>query len=183
MQVTNNTSPSFGSIQVNISKMNNYQRGVSNKLFRAIKYSENYSPIAEKDVDIYFLPSKGDDIEVRFMDPYSGRFFRDKDNKIIRQQVGYSGKGNKFWNLADSVIENFRKMVTGEIERPKANVHKVVIGETEMTRINPAKTDEDVYEHAQSLMKELDYTQEEAEQSAFEQYKHLYHIDNKDADF
>ena len=58
MQVTNNTSPSFGSIQVNISKMNNYQRGVSNKLFRAIKYSENYSPIAEKDVDIYFYRLK-----------------------------------------------------------------------------------------------------------------------------
>ena len=83
MQISNNNSTSFGSIQVQISKMNINQRCISDRLFNSLKYSEKYSKLTSdirsgEDLDIYMLPKGKRGIEVRFMDPYSGIFVRDK---------------------------------------------------------------------------------------------------------
>jgi len=91
MQISNNNSLSFGSIQVNLTKMNPSQRRISDRLFNSLKYSDKYSKMTSEvrpgeDLDIYMLPKKGKGIEIRFLDPYSGEFVRDK-NKIIRNEL------------------------------------------------------------------------------------------------
>ena len=184
MQISNNVSPSFGSIQVAYSQMNSYQRNVSEKFFRAVKYSDEYAPYVDKDVDIYVLPSKNKnaDVEILFMDPYSGRFYRGKNGKIIKRPLKYADN-DRFWNFTDKIIEEFKKMAMGAIKRPTADIHKVVMGKTEMTKLNPDKKDESVYAYAKALINSCNFTKEEAENAAYEDYISLYHQNNKDADF
>ena len=182
MQVTNNTSPSFGSIQVALSKMDKNQRGESDKLYKAIKYDDKYSPLAEKDVDIYILPSKTSHIEVRYMDPYSGKFYRKENGEIIKHHLKYLSV-DKFWEFVDKVVNTYCTAAKEEIKRPEANIHNVIMGNTEMTKINPQKTDDILYSYTQDLMKNCGFTQKEAEDFVFDQYTQLYHTNNKDADF
>ena len=184
MQISNTTSPSFGSIQVALSKMNNSQRDISDKFYRAVKYSDDYITYADNDIDIYVLPSKDKkaDVEIRFMDPYSGRFYRGENGKIIKHPLKYD-YSDKFWDFTDNVIANFKKIATGAIKRPTANIHNVIMGKTEMAKLNPDKADDIMYEYTKELMEDCFYTQKEAENVAFEQYKNQYHINNKDADF
>ena len=184
MEIRNNVSTNFKSIQVGLSKMTSNQRRISDRLFRTIKYSEKYSKMtgmeANNDLDIYMLGKPGKGVEVRFMDPYSGNFVRGEDGKIIRTHLG-SLVNEKVEAVADAVIDTYKKIIDGVIKRPKEDVSKMINGKTEMARINPAKQ-EDFYSKAKQY-KDLCCTQQEAEEQAFEEYKSLYHVDNKDADF
>ena len=184
MQISNNNPQSFGSIQVNLSKMNSAQWRVSDRLFNSIKYSEKYSRLtsdvrAGDALDIYFLPKSARGIEVRFIDPYSGQFVRD-NNKIIKGEL-FSTVSDKVESVTDKIVNTYEKIINGVIKRPEEDIAKVIKGDTEMCKINPSK--EYDFSELISEQKRLGLTQEEAEEQAFEQYKDLYHIDNKDADF
>lgn len=181
MQISNNTSPAFGSIQAGITRMDNYQKKVCDTFFRGIKYSEKYSKYAEEDIDVYVLPSKTADIEVRYMDPYSGKFFRDGEGKIIKQPLLYITREG-FWRFTDNVIDTLKKITEGAIKRPKPNIHKVIMADTEMAKLNPYKADDELYNLAQDLVKE-GLTQKDAEKIIYQEYVNSYHIGNKDADF
>lgn len=181
MHISNNTSPSFGSIQVGITKMNEYQRAVSDNFYRGIKYSKEYAKYAEEDVDVYVLPSKTADIEVRYMDPYSGKFFKGDDGKVISQPLLYITKEG-FWRFTDNVIETLKKIMEGAIKRPKADVHKVIMGDTTMAKINPDKADDELYDMVQNQMKD-GVSQKDAEDIVYNHYVDTYRIGNKDADF
>ena len=184
MQISNNNSLSFGSIQVNLTKMNPSQRRISDRLFNSLKYSDKYSKMTSEvrpgeDLDIYMLPKKGKGIEIRFLDPYSGEFVRDK-NKIIRNEL-YGTISDKVESITDKILDTYEKIVNGAISRPKEDISKFVKEKTEVHRINPAKA-EDLSERVNEYRR-IGYSQSEAEEQAFEEYKNLYHIDNKDADF
>ena len=108
MRISNNTSPAFGSIQAGITKMDNYQKKVCDTFYRGIKYSEKYSKYTEEDIDIYVLPSKTADIEIRYMDPYSGKFFKDEEGwdifyRTISAIKTVKYKFKKFVSLAGSI--------------------------------------------------------------------------------
>lgn len=183
MQISNNNSQTFGSIQVRLSHMNRNQRCISDRLFNSIKYDNKYSKLtsnvrAGEDLDIYMLP-KGKGIEIRFMDPYSGNFVRE-DNVIVRENL-LSVLSDRVESATDKIVDLFEKIKNGVIKRPKENISKFVNEETDMHRVNPAKA-EDLSE-AISEYRNIGYSQEDAEVQAFEEYKSLYHIDNKDADF
>lgn len=184
MQVLNNNSQTFGSIQVRLSRMNRNQRCIADRLFNSIKYDDKYSKLtsnirAGEDLDIYMLPVKGNGIEIRFLDPYSGNFVR-KDNVILRENL-FSLLSDRVENATDKVVSLFEQIKKGVIARPKENISKFLSGKTELDAINPAKKD-DLYEPIQEF-KGCGFSQKEAEKQAFEEYKSLYHIDNKDADF
>lgn len=184
MQISNNNSLSFGSIQVNLTKMTPSQRRISDRLFNSLKYNETYSKLtsdirAGEDLDIYMLPKKGKGIEIRFLDPYSGEFVRDK-NKMIRNEL-YGTISDKVESITDKILDTYEKIVNGAISRPKEDISKFVKEKTEVHRINPAKA-EDLSERVNEYRR-IGYSQSEAEEQAFEEYKNLYHIDNKDADF
>ncbi len=181
MEISNNMSPSFGSIQVGLSKMNRNQRAISDRLFNTIKYSEKYSKISNGNLDIYMLPGKhSNEVEVRIMDPFSGNFIRNKDGKILKESL-WGRVSEKVEAVTDKIIESYKKVLDGVIGRPKENIQNMVSGKTEMARVNPAKHD-DLYEGIESW-KKLGYSEEDAQVQAFEEYKSLYHVDNKDADF
>lgn len=181
MQISNNSSTSFGSIQVGLSKMNRVQRGVSNRLFDTIKYSDEYSKISNNDLDIYMLPGKhSNEVEVRLMDPYSGNFIRNEKGVIIRENLRGT-LSDRVEAVTDKVIETYNKVIKNIIPRPKENVSKVVNGETEMARLNPAKQND--FDDCIESWKKLGYPEDDAQVQAFEEYKSLYHVDNKDADF
>jgi len=57
----------------------------------------------------------------------------------------------------------------------------VINGKTEMARLNPKKQ-EDLYEGIEAWQR-VGYDRKNAEIQAFEEFKSLYHVDNKDADF
>ena len=184
MQISSNNSLSFGSIQVGLSKMSANQRRISDRLFNSIKYSDKYSKLqfekcAEEDLDIYILAKRGSGVEIRFMDPYSGEFVR-KDNKIVKENL-YGTVSETVEAVTDKIVDIYEKIVQGVIKRPKEDVAKFMRGETEMVRINPAK-EQDLSETVKEY-KKLGYSQEDAEEQAFQEYKALYHIENKDADF
>lgn len=181
MRISNNTSPAFGSIQAGITKMDNYQKKVCDTFYRGIKYSEKYSKYSEEDIDIYVLPSKTADIEIRYMDPYSGKFFKDEEGKIIKQPLLYITREG-FWRFTDNVIETLKKITEGAIKRPKADVHKVIMGDTTMAKINPDKADDELYDMVQNLMKD-GVSQKDAEDIVYNHYVGTYRIGNKDADF
>ena len=183
MQISNNNSQTFGSIQVRLSHMNRNQRCISDRLFNSIKYDNKYSKLtsnvrAGEDLDIYMLP-KGKGIEIRFMDPYSGNFVR-KDNVIVRENL-FSVISERVESVTDKVVSLYEQIKNGVIPRPKENISKFIKGETELDAINPAKK-EDLYEPIQEF-KRCGFSQKEAEEQAFDQYTNLYHMDNKDADF
>lgn len=181
MQVMNNNSPSFGSIQVAISRMNSRQRGLSDKLFRTIKYTESYNDLSSEALDIYMLPGKKNgDIQVRFMDPYSGKFVRNSKGQIINKILA-SAKSEKVEEVADKIIDTFKKIINNTIERPRAVISDVINNNTEMAKINSDKS-VDVSDTLKNLRK-LGYTKKEAEEAAYEEYKSLYYLDNFDADF
>ena len=182
MQISNNLSPSFGSIQVNVSEMNREQRGKSDAVFRTLKYSDRYQPLEHQDVDIYLLPNKKHKnmIDVRYMDPYSGEFIRNNQNKIINQTLKASNM-DSIGYFADHVIDTLAKIVKGVYHRPNINVRNVVDGNTTMAKINPDKF-EDLSEYIEEWQ-DLGYTQQEAEKTVVDQYCNSYHLDNRDADF
>ncbi len=188
MLISTNNAQSFGSIQVNLTKMTSHQRSISDRLFNSLKYSEKYSKLtsdirAGEDLDIYMIPKGKKGIEVRFMDPYSGMFVREKfvnTCKIIREEL-FSSFSHSIESATDKIIDTYEKIVNGVIARPKEDVSKFVKGDTEMHRINPNKA-EDLSEMIAKFRKS-DCTPAEAEEQAFEGYKGLYHIDNQDADF
>lgn len=184
MQISNNNSLSFGSIQVNITRMTPGQRRISDRLFNSLKYSDKYSKLttekrAGEDLDIYMLPRNGRGVEIRFIDPYSGNFVRD-NNKIIKEEL-YGTLSDKVERITDKIIDTYEKIVNGVIKRPKEDVSKFIKGDTSMHRINPDKA-EDLSESIAEY-KRIGYSPSEAEEQAFEQYKNLYHVKNKDADF
>ncbi len=181
MRISNNTSPAFGSIQAGITKMDNYQKKVCDTFYRGIKYSEKYSKYTEEDIDIYVLPSKTADIEIRYMDPYSGKFFKDEEGKIIKQPLLYITREG-FWRFTDNVIETLKKITEGAIKRPKADIHKVLTNDTEMVKLNPNKAEDELYSFAEDLVKE-GVSQKDAEKIIYQRYVNSYHINNKDADF
>lgn len=179
MQISNNNSPSFGSIQVRLSRMNRHQTGLSDRLFDTIKYAEKYQKLSGEDLDIYMLPAKSSkEIEIRFMDPYSGMFVRNEKGKIIKETLR-SGMAEKIEGVADKVMETYKKIVDSVIPRPKEDLYKVISGKTEMATMNPTKYDD--FFNDINNWKRLGMSQEDAEELAFNQFKGLYHIDNMDA--
>ena len=179
MHVSINNSMSFGSIQVGIRRMNSNQARISDRLFDSIKYNEKYTNIMSSDLDIYMLPRKGKGIEVRFMDPYSGEFVKEND-KVIKTNL-YGIVSESVEAVTDKVVDLYEKIVTGKIKRPEADIDSVINGNTTMCRINPDKA-EDFTESIREY-KQLGYSQKEAEKMAFNEYRQLYHVENKDADF
>ena len=187
MQISNNNSLAFGSIQVNLTKMTPGQRRVSDRLFNSLKYSEKYSKLtadkrAGEDLDIYMLPKSGhrNGINILFMDPYSGDYVRDNNDKIIKEEL-FSTVCEQVEKITDNIVDTYEKIVKGVFARPKEDVSKFIKGETEMHMINPEKS-KDLSESVRDFRR-LGYPKTDAEEQAFEQYKNLYHIDNKDADF
>ena len=182
MQISNSLSPSFGSIQVGISKMDRDQRAKSDAVFSTLKYSDRYQPLEHEDIDIYLLPDKRHkgSINVRFMDPYSGEYIRNNKNKIINKTLQTSNMYD-IGCFADDILDILQKIVKGVYSRPKADIGKVVNGNTTMARINPVKFED--FSETIEEWEDLGYTLKEAKEQAFEQYKNLYHVDNRDADF
>ena len=188
MQISNNNSTSFGSIQVQISKMNINQRCISDRLFNSLKYSEKYSKLTSdirsgEDLDIYMLPKGKRGIEVRFMDPYSGIFVRDKyinTYRLIKEEL-YSTLNEQVESAADKIVNIYEKIVNGTIKRPKEDIGRIIKGDTEMCKINPDKA-EDFTDLVKSYER-MGSSRSQAEEQAFEEYKALYHVKNKDADF
>ena len=179
MQISNINSPSFGSIQVGLSKMTQNQKRISDRLFNSLKYNDKYAKFTDNDLDIYMLPLKGRGIEVRFMDPFSGEFVRE-NNKLVKTNL-YGLVNESVEAVTDKIVELYEKIVNGVIKRPEPNIQKVINGKTEMCRINPDKI-EDFTESIKEY-KRLGYTQEEANNKAYDVYTSLYHVENRDADF
>lgn len=182
MNISSNFSPSFGSIQVNLSRMNNTQRDLSDKFFNAIKYDDKYQQLENEDVDIYLLPGKeSSQVEVRLMDPYSGNYIRDDKGRMIKRTLGVRDSIDKILSASDKVVESISNVVSGIFSRPKPNIEKIFEGQTEMAKINPdryacfdAETENWLNEGC-SL--------NEALEMAYDNFVSLYHIGNKDADF
>lgn len=181
MYLNNNISPSFGSIQVQSSKMNRKQINTSNSLYDTIKYSDEYSKLSDEDIDIYILPKGKSNIEVRFMDPYSGNFVRD-NNRIIKYSLDAdSCRFAPKEQLAKQVLDTLQNIVSGIFKRPKIDSRKIVDGNTEMAKLNPSKA-----ENIQEMVEEFEnigYSKKEAEDAAVEEFCSLYHFGNRDADF
>lgn len=181
MDIKNNVSPSFGSIQVRLSKMNRTQIELSDRLYRTLKYDAHYSKIADNDLDLYMLPAKThDSIEIRYMDPFSGNFVRDEQGKIMRENLS-SLINSKVEKVTDAVVDTYNKILNNVIKRPKEDLSQIVSGKTDIARVNPTKQ-EDLFDIIEEL-KVSGYSKEDAEQQAFEDFKSLYHVDNHDADF
>jgi len=60
MKINNISTPSFGSIQIQKSKMDWQQRGASERLYDTINYSDKYNELIENnnDIDIYTSEKK-----------------------------------------------------------------------------------------------------------------------------
>ena len=184
MHISNNDPQTFGSIQVNLSRMNRNQMRVCDRFFNSIKYNDKYSQLtsdikAGEDIDIYILPRIGRGIEIRFMDPYSGYFVR-KDKLMIKENL-FTVLNSRVEEVTDKIVDLYEKIKNGTIARPKEDIHKFIREETELDRINPAKKG-DLSESIEEY-KKLGYSENKARRQAFEVYKSLYHIDNRDADF
>ena len=182
MKISNNYSPSFGSIQVGLSKMNSKQMALSDRLYDTIKYSESYLPVENNDIDIYMLPSKSrNEIEIRFMDPISGNFIRNQNGSILKHKLG-SGKSSKIEEICDQVINTYKYILDGAISLPKINMDNILKDKTDVARLNPNKNGDEIKDLVTDWI-EVGYSKDEAEHAAIEQYKSLYHLDNKDGDF
>ena len=48
----NSVSPSFGSLQVATSKMNNKQMDLSDKFCDSLKYDDTYQTLEDQDIDV-----------------------------------------------------------------------------------------------------------------------------------
>lgn len=176
MQITNNTSLAFGSIQINKAQMTKPQRRIAERLYDAIKYSDKYANYSENNLDIYLLPKNKEMVELRIMDPFSGYFIRDDKGKIVKGQV----RGiftEKFETVLDSMLDTYSKVMEGIMPRPKENISKIMANETEMAKYNPEK--QRVFRDDINLFKDAGYTLEDA----FETSKGTYGEINLDADF
>ena len=182
MNISSNFSPSFGSIQVRASQMNNVQRDVSDKFFNALKYDDNYQQFVEDDVDVYVLPGKNkSQVEVRLMDPYSGNYIRNDKGRVIKQTLSAKDSIDKILSVSDKVIGSIADVVSGVFSRPKPDLQKIFEGDTVMAKINPDKYDD--FDKETEMWLREGCSLDEALEMAFDNFVSLYHIGNKDADF
>ena len=176
MQISNNVSLAFGSIQVNKAQMTKSQRRISERIFDAIKYSDRYVSHADNNLDIYLLPKNKDKVELRIMDPFSGYFIRDDKGKIVKGQI--DGIFNeKFETTIDTVLDTYSKVMNDILPRPKEDISKVMANKTEMAKYNPEKQSR--------LRNEIDFFTDGgfSLEEAFEAIKGTYGECNLDADF
>jgi len=176
MQITNNTTPSFGSIQVN-APMTKAQKRITERIFNTIKYSDIYNMHTDNNLDIYILAKNKNQVELRIMDPFSGFFIRNDQNRIVKEQISLNTVTERFENAIDSILDTYDKVMRGIISRPAEDVSKVMANKTEMAKYNPEKQSdfcEDI-----NIFVEEGYALEDA----FEQHKNIYPLKNPDADF
>jgi len=178
----NSVSPSFGSLQVATSKMNNKQMDLSDKFCDSLKYDDTYQTLEDQDVDVYVLPGKNDSqIDVRVMDPYSGNFIRSNDRHIIKQKLSTRSSEEAIRKAADSIIDTIKSVVAGLIKRPKADVVNIFEGKTAMARLNPDKY--------KSFDRDLKYwidagvDLDDALDMSYDNFVSMYRIGNVDKDF
>ena len=140
MNINKVDSQSFGAIHIQSSKMNRWQKLVSDKMYRIIKYSDKYAEMTKGavDVDIYMLPVNKDDVELRLVDTLSENFIKSRRGNIYRFIAdGYYA----YEHVADKVLKAYEKVLNGVIKRPKKSVSEFVSGNTDVCRIYPKQHD------------------------------------------
>lgn len=180
MRINSISALSFGAIQVQKSKMGWQQRGASERLVQTIEYTDKYSDLKEdgKDIDIYILPKKND-LEIRFMDLYSGNFIRNKKGKILNTVMNV-WVNDGYERATERTLNLYEKVINGEIARPDGYF---VNGDSDISKINPRKAQKDIScikREVRELMQDLDMGRDEAEETAFDSYINDY---NKDSNF
>jgi len=163
-------SQSFGAIHTQTSKMNKWQKLVSDKMYRTIKYSDKYAEMTKGsvDIDIYMLPVNKDDVELRLVDTLSENFIKSRRGNIYKFIAdGYY----EYEKVADKILKAYEKVLNGTIKRPKENVSDFVNGNTDVCKIYPKNHDDVDIKEIPRFIKEDGMTKKEAEQQAYDQHK------------
>ena len=178
MNISTNYSPMFGtSLLVNKTNMTNRQIANSEKISDYLDYSEAFQDHRDDDVDIFILPKgeKGANVEVRFADPISGKFYR-HDGKIVRYTYGnFNGV-----SAAEEINSTLADIETGKIKRPKINMKKVFDGKSEVCRIKPDYQD-GLVEYKNDLLEIMN--EKMAQKQAVLVYTHACNNGSMDEDF
>ena len=134
MNISAANSPSFGKLKVNTNNMSYWQTRLSDQLDRKLKNSNSYASFEDEPMDVYILPKKNsdEDLEIRYVDPYSGKFFRD-NRKIIKQEFN----GSNPFETADKIAETLGRISRGEIKTPQMNTKSFINGTTDVFKMRP----------------------------------------------
>ena len=110
----NSTSPTFGEIKVNRSRMNKAQREVSKLLSVSLRNKKRYPELIKekKDVDICMLPTEYG-IEVKFLNFYSGNYITTKSGEPISIPIAETQR--RFRIVSDLIIQLYDKIKNGRI--------------------------------------------------------------------
>lgn len=169
MNINRVDSTSFGAIHIQTSKMNNWQKLVSEKMYHTIKYSDKYAEMTKGsvDVDIYMFPVNKDDVELRLVDTLSENFIKSRRGNIYKFIAdGYY----EYEHVANKVLKAYEMVLNGTIKRPKENVSDFVNGNTDVCRIYPKQHDDVDIKEIPRFIKD-GMTKAEAEQQAYDQHK------------
>ncbi len=170
MRINSISNMSFGSIQIQKSKMDWQQRGASERLARTIEYTDKYNELTEQgsDIDIYILPKKND-LEIRLMDVYSGNFIKNKKGKMLNTVMNV-WMNDGYEKATDRTLNLYEKVVEGKISRPDGDF---ISEDSDMYKINPRKAKKDISHIKKStkeLMEDLEISKDEAKEIVFDSY-------------
>lgn len=179
MNITSNYSPAFGKLKVNKSRMTDEQKQNSERVCKALKYSDDYQFFEDKPIDVFVLPASGSKstVEIRYGDPISGIFFK-KGRKLVNQK--FKTKDDPIDTVAE-INATLERIHSREIARPMLIEKNYLSGKTDICKLmkDYNKAICESIDGYYSIFHDRDY----AERKAFKNFKEDYVSVNEDENF